>query len=67
MMANEYELLIARRNQETIWLFHLQVLFLTAMLVCMIAVVWFPGNWAQLAVNAVLLLFAGAACRKGRT
>lgn len=66
MMANEYEFLVARRNQEKIWLFRLQLLFLTAMLACMIAIVWFPGNWVQLAVNAVLLLVAGAACR-GRT
>lgn len=63
---NNYELAWKREHEQKTLLFRLQVLFLIAMLTCMIAIVWFPGNWVQLAVNAVLLLVAGAACR-GRT
>lgn len=44
----------------------LQYVFLTLMLACMIAVIWFPVYWFQLMATSVLLLFAGGACKAGR-
>ena len=53
-------------ERQIFLLFILQVVFLVAMLACMIAVIWYPGNWVQLVATSVLLLFAGAACKAGR-
>jgi energy-coupling factor transporter transmembrane protein EcfT len=44
----------------------LQYLFFILFLLCIIAIVWLPTMWAQIAGTAVLLLIAGAACKSGR-
>lgn len=56
-----------RRHRELSALFYLQLLFFTAALACMIAIVWNLTDWIRIAVMVVLLLFAGAACKSGRT
>jgi uncharacterized membrane protein len=56
-----------RHHRQQSALFYLQLVFFTAALACMIAIVWNLSEWIRIAVMVVLLLFAGAACKSGRT
>lgn len=55
-----------RQDRQQSVLFYLQIIFFTAALACMIAIVWNLSDWIRIAVTVVLLLFAGAACKSGR-
>jgi hypothetical protein len=44
----------------------LQYFFFILALVCIIVLIWYPGNWLQIVITAALLLVAGALCKSGR-
>jgi len=56
-----------REHWRQVLLMTLQYIFWTLMLCCMIAVIWNPSYWVQIVATVVLLLFAGGACKAGRS
>lgn len=65
-MLNPYEYDVRRAHLSKLWLMTLQYVFWTASVGCMIILIWNPLNWLQIVATAVLLLFAGGACKQGR-
>jgi len=56
-----------REHGRQVWLTILQYLFWIAAVGVMIALIWNPLNWIQIVATVVLLLFAGGACKSGRS
>lgn len=44
----------------------LQYFFFISFLLCIIACIWLPMYWPQIAGTAVLVLIAGGLCKSGR-
>jgi len=61
------ELVFRREHARQVWLTTLQYIFWVAMVGCMIALIWNPIYWIQIVATTVLLLFAGGACKSGRS
>jgi hypothetical protein len=57
---------IERHGYIQLLLIHLQYIFFTSALACMIVIVWMPMYWLQAAVTVVLLTIAGSVCKSGR-
>jgi hypothetical protein len=66
-MSMYHEFVFQREHTRLRRLMTLQYIFFTSALGCMIALIWNPSYWVQIVATVVLLLFAGGACKAGRS